>query len=90
MQFLIRFFWLLIILWSLVAGLSNFGLLLLIVYLIYYTGYELVLVVYLVDVYNGALLTWPRFTIYVLMATILVDLLKPRLLMYTGKNEIVS
>lgn len=90
MQFLIRFVWLLLILWSLVAGLSNFGLLLLIAYLLYYTGYELVLVAYLVDVYHGALLTWPRFTIYVLIATILVDLLKPRLLMYTGKNEIVS
>jgi hypothetical protein len=90
MNVIARLIYLLVIAWSLVAGLNTFGLLLLAFYLIYYTGYELVLVVFLVDVYREALLGLPIFTIIVLLSTIFVDLLKPRLLMYTGRNEIVS
>ncbi len=72
------------------AGLDTLGLLLLGGYLLYYTGYELVLVVFLVDTYHGALESWPWFTVTVLFLTILVDLVKPLVLLYTDKNEILS
>lgn len=90
MPVIIRSIWLILMLWLLVAGLTVPGLVLLVTYLLYFTGYELVLMVFLVDVYHGALLDWPWFTILVLILTIFVELLKPRLLLYTGKNEIVS
>jgi hypothetical protein len=90
MEFLLRLFLLLTIIWFSVAGLAIPGLIFVGLYLIFYTGYELVLVVFLIDIYHEALLGWPWLTFLVLVSTIFVDLLKPRLLLYTVRNEIVS
>ncbi|MCB9810865.1 MAG: hypothetical protein H6779_00810 [Candidatus Nomurabacteria bacterium] len=59
-------------------------------YMFKFGGYELVFVAVLLDGYFGAFYHLPLITICSLALVLFIDLLKPRLLMYTSDNEMVS
>ena len=59
-------------------------------YMFLFTGYELILLAVLIDGYFGAFYTVPVISILSIIMVFSVDLLKPTLLMYTKKDEILS
>ncbi len=81
---------LLIITWSLIAQLNILAGLIALCYLIKFRGYELIAIAILVDGYYQAFYTMPLLSICTVVLVGLVNLIKPRLLMYTGDNETVS
>jgi hypothetical protein len=58
-------------------------------YLVWYSGYEIVVLAILVDGYYGAFFGFPTFTIVTFLAWMLITYLK-KLLLYTGGNEVIS
>jgi len=70
--------------WLAVAGIIFIG------YLFFYTGYELVVVAFLLDGYYGAFISGvPYLTLGAFSAWSGVLLLRQRLLLYTQKDEII-
>lgn len=59
-------------------------------YMFFYTGYELGIVAIIIDGYFGAFNSIPYISIFTISLVFLIDLLKPSLLMYTKKDEVVS
>lgn len=59
-------------------------------YIVKYKGYELVAVALLIDGYYQAFYTLPVLTISTFILVLLVDIIKPLLLVYTGGDEIIS
>lgn len=80
---------LLLITWLLVAGLPLVALALVLFYLFYLRGYELILIGILIDGYYHYFYEWPVFSLAMLSIVILANLIKPHLLMYNGHNEMV-
>ncbi len=80
---------LLLTLWFCVAGLYLPALGLVMFYLYYFQGYELVLIGILIDGYYQSFYEWPVFSLSLLGVVILADLIKPYLLMYNGHHEMV-
>lgn len=79
-----------VIAWCFVAGQTYLALPFLLWYLIKNDAYELIVLAILIDGYYQAFYSVPVLSIG---ATILVgtfNLIKPQLLMYTGKNEVIS
>jgi hypothetical protein len=81
---------LLLITWLLVAQVYFAAIPLGLWYLTKHRGYELIAVAILVDGYYQAFYSVPILSIATIMAVILIDLIKPQLLMYTDDNEMVS
>lgn len=73
-----------------VAGLLWLALGLMIYYLYHFRGYELILVGILVDGYYQYFYGWPIFSLSSLIIVILVDMIKPLLLIYNGNHEMVQ
>lgn len=83
MDTIIRFLSLIVIIWSLVAQLYILAVPLSIWYIIQYGGYELIVVAVLVDGYYQAFYSFPKLTIIILISVLLMNFVKPKLLMYT-------
>ncbi len=59
-------------------------------YMFRFTGFELIILAILIDGYFGAFYSVPVISILAIIMVFSIDLLKPTLLMYTSKNEMVS
>lgn len=59
-------------------------------YMFRFTGFELIVLAILIDGYFGAFYNIPIISILTIIMVFSIDLLKPTLLMYTSKNEMVS
>lgn len=59
-------------------------------YIFRFSGYELIVLAVLVDGYFGAFYNVPVITIVTTVLVFTIDFLKPTLLLYTGKDEVVS
>lgn len=70
--------------WYIVAAIIFFW------YLFRYTGYELVVLALILDAYYGFTNHPPVITLVVFTAWTIALMLRPRLLLYTHDNEIVS
>ena len=55
-----------------------------------FTFFELIILAILIDGYFGAFYSVPVISILAIIMVFSIDLLKPTLLMYTSKNEMVS
>lgn len=80
----------LLIVWCLLAQIFFIAIPLGILYLLKNDGYELILIAILVDGYYQAFYSVPILSIVTLISVILVNIIKPYLLMYTGDNEVIS
>ncbi len=58
-------------------------------YMFRFTGYELIILAILIDGYFGAFYSIPIISILTIVTVFSIDLLKPTLLMYTSKDEMV-
>jgi len=67
-----------------------FALVVTIWYVFRYSGYELIVLAILIDGYYGAFYSVPLLSIATLMFVFSINIIKPSLLMYTEKNEMVS
>jgi hypothetical protein len=90
MSTLIRITTLCVIVWCLVAQLYIIAIPLMLWYVLMLDGYELVWVSILVDGYYQAFYNIPVLSIGTLGVVVLVNVIKPYLMMYTGGNEMVS
>lgn len=90
MKNFIRIFVVIFITWCLIAQLYFLAGLLTFWYLVNYRGHELVIVAVLVDGYYQSFYSFPILSISTISLVFLIDIIKPRLLMYTGNNEVVS
>jgi hypothetical protein len=90
MKYLVRFFLCLFILWCLIAQVYFLAIPLSLWFIFRYRGYELIIIAILVDGYYQAYYSIPILSITTILVVFLVDIIKPRLLMYTGDNEVVS
>jgi hypothetical protein len=90
MKTFVRIFLCFLITWCLVAQLYILAIPLVIWYLSQYRSYELIVIAILVDGYYQAFYSVPILSIVAVISVILVDIIKPQLLMYTGNNEVVS
>lgn len=59
-------------------------------YMFRFTGFELIVLAILIDGYFGAFYNIPMISILTIIMVFSIDLLKPTLLMYTSKDEMVS
>ncbi len=59
-------------------------------YMFCFTGFELIILAILIDGYFGAFYNVPIISILTIIMVFSIDLLKPTLLMYTSKDEMVS
>lgn len=59
-------------------------------YMFRFTGFELIVLAILIDGYFGAFYNIPIISILTIIMVFSIDLLKPTLLMYTSKDEMVS
>lgn len=59
-------------------------------YMFCFTGFELIILAILIDGYFGAFYNIPIISILAIIMVFSIDLLKPTLLMYTSKDEMVS
>ncbi len=59
-------------------------------YMFRFTGFELIILAILIDGYFGAFFSVPVISILTIITVFFIDILKPTLLMYTSKNEVVS
>lgn len=84
-----RILTLILIVWLMVASLFWLAIGLVIFYLYHFRGYELILIGILIDGYYHYFYEWPVVSLTLLGIVILADLIKPHLLMYNGKNEMV-
>ncbi len=58
-------------------------------YMFRFTGFELIVLAILIDGYFGAFYNIPIISISTIIMVFSIDLLKPTLLMYTSKDEMV-
>ena len=63
--------------------------LLFISYMLWFTGYEIVILAMLIDGYYGAFYNFPTLTVMTFLLFTLVTYLK-KLLLYTGGDEVIS
>jgi hypothetical protein len=87
---MLRFLLFIIIALLIITPLFWFVLPLVFWYTFLFTGYELIILAILVDGYFGAFYSVPIISIMAISIVFLMDLLKPSLLMYTKKDEMVS
>lgn len=59
-------------------------------YLLRYQGYELIFLAILIDGYFQSFYSVPIFSLVTILGVFFIDIIKPQLLMYTSKNEVVS
>lgn len=85
-----RFILILTIVWLLVASLWVPALGLILLYLLYYNGYELILIGILLDGYYQYFYSVPFFSLCISGMVLLMNVIKPRLLLYNAKNEVAS
>jgi len=90
MEIITRIGVVLVLVWLLIAQVYLVALPLGFWYIVMFRGYELVLVAMLIDGYYQAFYTVPVLTLGTLFLVLLVDVIKPQLLVYTGNDEIVS
>jgi hypothetical protein len=90
MAFLLRLFWFVGIVWFAIAELYYFAIPLAILYLFFYTAYELVVLAILIDAYYFAFFGSPILSLATGCAVFLTDFIKPRLLMYTKDDAYIS
>ncbi len=90
MKLAVQFFLIVAIIWSCVAGLFAASFLFALGYVFYFRGYELIFIAILIDGYYQAFYSFPILSVGTIIAVILIDFIKPQLLMYTGHNEMVS
>lgn len=70
--------------WYIVAGV------IFVWYLFRYSGYELVIIAFILDAFYGYLTHLPIITLSVFMAWTMILMLRPKLLLYTHDNENVT
>ena len=87
---MLRILWLLLIAWGMLAQFFLFALVITLWYMFRYSGYELIFLAVLIDGYYGAFFSMPILSVSTLALVFLVNIIKPSLLMYTEKNEMVS
>jgi len=80
----------LLIAWGMLTQIFWFALVVTIWYVFRYSGYELIVLAILIDGYYGAFYSVPLLSIATLMFVFSINIIKPSLLMYTEKNEMVS
>jgi hypothetical protein len=90
MEVLRRIGVILVLVWLLVAQVYIVALPLGFWYILRFKGYELIVIAILIDGYYQAFYTTPVLTLSTLFVVLLVDIIKPQLLVYTGDDEIVS
>lgn len=90
MEVLLRISVVLVLVWLLIAQIYIVALPLGFWYVVSFKGYELVIVALLIDAYYQAFYNVPVLTIGTFILVVLVDIIKPQLLVYTGGDEIIS
>jgi len=87
---MLRILWLTLIAWGILAQFFLFALAITLWYVFRYSGYELIFLAILIDGYYGAFFSIPVLSISTLVLVVSINVIKPSLLMYTEKNEMVS
>ncbi len=90
MKIFLRILILLLIAWFFVAQLYFIAIPIYLWYLLRYQGYELIFLAILLDGYFQLFYTVPILSLVTILAVFFIDIIKPQLLMYTDKNEVVS
>jgi hypothetical protein len=80
----------LLITWMMLAQFFSFALFVAVWYVFRYSGYELIILAVLVDGYYGAFFSLPLLSLGTTAFVFFVNFIKPSLLMYTERNEMVS
>jgi len=83
MTLLLRPIVFILIVWLLVAGFFVTAGILTFIYLLFYSGYEILILAILADGYYQHFDTMPIFSLIAILAIIFLEFLKPLLLMYT-------
>lgn len=89
MKISLRIFLFGLLTWCLVSQLYIVALPLYLWYLLRYQGYELLILAILVDGYFQSFNTLPFLSLITILLFFFLDIIKPQLLMYTSKNEVV-
>ena len=89
MKNFLRIIFFLAIAWCFVAQLYFIAVPLYLWYLLRYQGYELIFLTILIDGYFQSFYSVPVLSLVTILAVFFIDIIKPQLLMYTSKNEVV-